>query len=159
MSEQFRKANKKDANKILQMYEDAKKQKFCLWNKMYPTIDDINEDIRNDNLYVLTFDDNIVGSISIVTNNELDELDCWKYKKACEIARVVISKEYQGNGYTLILLEEIEKLILSRNINAIHLLVGVNNIPAYKTYLKSNYKVVGDVHMYSNDYYACEKKL
>ena len=50
--------------------------------------------------------------------------------------------------------------ILRKNgCKAIHLSVVKTNVPAYKTYIKAGFAVVGEAQMYGNDYYLMEKVI
>ena len=101
----------------------------------------------------------VIGAISIVTENELDGFDCWSCKDSKEIARVVIDKNYQGHGLSFEMVQRIETILKNKGYKAIHLSVVKTNIPAYKTYIKAGFNVVGEAKMYGNDYYLMEKEM
>ena len=107
----------------------------------------------------MTFDNKVIGSISIVPENEMDELDCWKNNNSKEIARVVVDKLYQGNGISLKMVNYIEEILKERGYKSIHLSVEKNNIPAYKTYVKAGFVLIGDADMYGNSYFLMEKNI
>ena len=104
-------------------------------------------------------DNKVIGAISIVPENELDGFDCWLYKDSKEIARVVVDKAYQGQGLSFEMVQKIESIIKNKGHKAIHLSVVKINIPAYKTYIKAGFNVVGEAKMYGNDYYLMEKAI
>jgi RimJ/RimL family protein N-acetyltransferase len=150
--------NEKDI--ILNLYNEAKKEKYCVWNDEYPTIYEIDEDFKTNNLFVYTDNDEIIGAISIVPINEMDEYDEWQYtEKSCEIARIVIRKKHQGKGLALDMVESIFPVCKKKGFNAIHLSCQCDNIPANKTYQKLGFKNVGKAFMYENYYYLLEKNL
>ena len=152
-------AEKEDAAQVLSLYKAAQMGEFCLWDDSYPTITEIQQDLETKNLYVITDDSKIVGAISVVPENELDGFDCWTHKDGKEIARVVVDKAYQGQGIALKMVQSIEAILRRQRCKAIHLSVAKSNIPAYKTYLKAGFTVVGQAQMYGNDYYLMEKAI
>lgn len=159
LKQNFRMATQSDAEQILSLYQDAKSSEFCVWNDSYPTITEIAQDLETDNLYVMTGGDKIIGAISVVPENELDNFDCWSYKDGKEIARVVVDKDYRGYGLSFEMVQSIETILRENGCKAIHLSVVKTNVPAYKTYIKAEFAVVGEAQMYDNDYYLMEKAI
>lgn len=157
----FRNALEHEKEQIYLLYKSVINTSFCVWNENYPTMFEIEEDYKTNNLFILLLDNNIIGAISIVPKNELDKCACWQYKdKNCnEIARVVIDIKYQHQGLALKLVENVEDILLKRGCEIIHLSVEKNNIPAYKTYLKAGFKNVGFSMMYKSEYYLMEKYI
>ncbi len=152
-------AKQSDAEHIFSLYQDAKSGEFCVWNDSYPTIAEIQHDLDTNNLYVMTDGSQIIGAISVVPENELDGFDCWSCKEGKEIARVVIDKDYQGHGLSFEMVQNVESILRENGNKAIHLSVVKSNIPAYKTYMKAGFAVVGEAQMYGNDYYLMEKVI
>ncbi len=130
-----------------------------MWNESYPSITEISHDLETKNLYVMTDGSKTIGAISIVPENELDDFDCWSWKDGREIARVVVDKAYQGLGLAFEMVQSIESILCRNGCKAIHLSVVKSNIPAYKTYMKAGFAVVGEAQMYGNDYYLMEKAI
>ena len=155
----FRMATQDDAAQVLSLYESAKSGALCVWNESYPSMTEIAHDLETGNLYVMTDGGNIIGAISVVPENELDGFDCWSCKGGKEIARVVIDKAYQGHGLSFEMVQNIVTILRKNGCKAIHLSVVKSNIPAYKTYIKAGFAVVGEAQMYGNDYYLMEKAI
>ena len=155
----FRMATHDDAAQVLSLYETAKSGAFCVWNESYPSMTEIEHDLETENLYVMSDGSKIIGAISVVPENELDDFHCWSCKKGKEIARVVIDKAYQGHGLSFEMVQNIVPILRKNGYKAIHLSVVKTNIPAYKTYIKAGFVVVGEAQMYGNDYYLMEKAL
>ena len=59
----FRLATSLDIKQIIQNYESVKKSSFCVWNDTYPTIQDVNNDLSHNNLFVLEKSNKVIGSI------------------------------------------------------------------------------------------------
>ena len=155
----FRMATQDDAAQVLSLYESAKSDALCVWNESYPSMTEIAHDLETKNLYVMTDGSKVIGAISVVPENELDDFDCWSCKNGKEIARVVIDKAYQGHGFSFEMVQNIVPILQENGFNAIHLAVVKSNIPAYKTYIKAGFTVVGEAQMYGNDYYLMEKTI
>jgi len=158
-SQNFRIAQQDDAEHVLSLYQSAKSSAFCVWNDSYPSIAEIEHDLETKNLYVMTDDSKVIGAISVVPENELDDFDCWSCKDGKEIARVVIDKAYQGYGLSFEMVQGIASILRKNGCKAIHLSVVKTNVPAYKTYIKAGFAVVGEAQMYGNDYYLMEKAI
>jgi ribosomal protein S18 acetylase RimI-like enzyme len=155
----FRIAQPGDEGQVLSLYESAKGSEFCVWSDSYPSMAEIAHDLETNNLYVMTDGGTIIGAISVVPENELDDFDCWSCKDGKEIARVVIDKAYQGRGLSLEMVQSIESILREKGHRSIRLSVAKSNIPAYKTYIKAGFAVVGEAQMYDNDYYLMEKVM
>ena len=112
-------ALKEDLSNVLSLYETVKKQKFCVWDDEYPTIENIEYDFNHECLYVLKEENKVIGAISVNYENELDELiDVWLYTKdVCEIARVVIDPNYQNKGLGEFMINEMCKLLREKESN------------------------------------------
>ena len=158
-NQDFRIAQRNDAERILSLYQGAKGEEFCVWNDSYPTMTEIKHDLDTNNLYVMTDGSKIIGAISVVPENELDNFDCWVCKDGKEIARVVVDKAYQGQGLSHKMVQSIESILARAGYKAIHLSVVKSNIPAYKTYIKAGFVAVGEAQMYGNSYYLMEKVI
>lgn len=156
----IRLANREDFQNVLSLYKSVLGEKYCVWNEEYPSLDNIEEDFNNENLFVLENNNDIIACISIVSESEMDDFEEWNYKEnAKEIARIVVKKRFRGQQISIFLVKEIEKILLSRGMDAIHLAVSIENIPAIKNYEKLEFNVVGKKKMYESTYYLCEKKL
>ena len=87
----FRKATQADRAAIYALYRSLVGTPRCTWDENYPGWLQINEDLAAGGLYVMAQGDSILGAISIVAENELDALPCWKCRMAKEIARVAVT--------------------------------------------------------------------
>lgn len=155
----FRKAEHNDLKKVMDLYESVKGTEFCTWNEYYPQSADADYDFETGNLYVMTKNNMVIGAISIVPDNELDNLNVWQINDDTvhEIARVVVNSDYQGNGIAYEMVKSIICHLKNNGCHAIHLSVADINIPALKTYKKSGFKIVGEADMYNSHYFLCEK--
>lgn len=152
------KASILDLEDVKALYYSVLNTKYCIWNEEYPSSFEINFDFEHHKLFVLKINDKVIGAASIVPENEMDGFDCWKEKNnTCEIARIVIHKDYQGKGYGKVLVSKLIDLVKEMSFKAIHLAVHIDHIPAYKTYLSAGFKEVGNAFMYNHNYKLMEK--
>ncbi len=153
----FRLARETEKDIILALYKAVIGTEFCVWNDEYPGLQEITKDIATDNLFVLESAGLIAGAISIVPENELDDLKCWSSNRNTgEFARVVIHPDFHGRHYAKLLVSNVLEVMKKRGIEAVHISVAINNIPAYKTYQKLGFKTAGQNEMWKNKYYLCE---
>ncbi len=160
MEEYLKQAEEKDVSEAVSLYSDAVGREGCTWNEYYPTREDARCDFEHDCLYVFVSDGKIVGAVSVVPENELDSLECWKINEDVrEIARVTVSKELSGQGLGAKMVGELLCVLKNGGFRAVHILAAKQNAAALKTYKKLGFEFVGECFMYGNDYFAAEKIL
>ena len=156
----FRLARREDAADILSLYKSAIGSAFCVWNDYYPGEAEIAHDLETANLYVLTSADEIIGALSVVPENEMDDFPCWSQAdRAREIARVVISEAHRGKGLAYEMVQSITPILLDAGCTSIHLSAVKSNIPACRTYQKAGFQTVGEAEMYGHSYFLMEKVI
>ncbi len=157
----FRQARGDDSPAVFALYQSVIGSEFCIWNVLYPTADDIRRDVETGNLFVLCDGDRMAGAVSIVPENEMDDMPCWSTSDGTEreIARVVIAKAYQGKGMAAGLVRSVIDVLKARNCRTVRLSVAAENIPARKTYDKVGFVPVGEADMYCHHYYLLEKTI
>lgn len=158
----FEKAREADLEAVASIYSSVIGQKGCTWSKDYPTRGDALNDARAGGLYVLRQDGRVVGALSIVAENELDDIDLWRVKDDAlyrEIARVCVAKEMQGRGYSMVMLDRLLEMLLEQGCKAVHLLVAKDNLAAISTYRDMGFEFLGECYRYEHDFYICEKEL
>ncbi len=153
-------AKKEDLPKILKMYRSVIGKSGCTWSISYPNEVHLHEDFCAGTLYVLKKGRVLVGAGSIVPKNELDDLLCWHYRENTrEIARIVISPEYQGKGHGKFLIGQLCRVLRKSKCKSVRLLVSTGNIGAIHLYKKCGFQSRGSCHRYDLDFYAYERKL
>jgi len=156
----FRKADTRDAKTVLALYRAVIGTPFCVWDESYPGEEEIQNDLASGTLYVLERDGEVIGAISIVPENETDDLDCWKVKEnAREFARVVVRPDCQHQGLSFYLVDGIIQELKKQHAAAIHIAVAKRNIPAQKLYRKMGFDFCGESEIFGSNYYLCEKIL
>jgi len=156
----FRLANEHELNRILELYRSVMDNDYCTWNNEYPSMLEIKQDFEAKCLYILTDDHRIIGAISIVPNNELDDFDGWNINSGVrEIARVVTANEIQGLGLGKLMVANVLSVMAKDDYKACHLSVALENRPAYKLYLSLGFINRGESSIFGGNYYLLEKEL
>lgn len=156
----FQSAKKEDLPGILKLYRSVIGKPGCTWSITYPNEATLYEDFRNNNLFVLCRGKKIIGAGSVVSRNELDDLDCWKFTvDAREIARIVIRPEYQSKGYGKHLVNKLCLRLERSGCKVVHILVAKENHHALNLYRECSFHCMGECHRFDHDFYAYERKL
>lgn len=161
MSVELRQARFEDLDHILALYAEVAGSPGCTWDDTYPNRDSLNDDFASDNLYVLMLEDRLIGAGSIVSKNELDELDCWMtgHGYVCEIARLVVGLRYQGRGYGVRMVGKLIEILKSRGCSVIHLLAADTHVAAIRMYERHGFLKRGRVDLYGHRYFAMELRI
>lgn len=155
----FRKAEQQDLGRVYTLYRSLVGSSMCTWDESYPGWIQINEDFQHGGLYVMEENSTIAGAISLVPENELDELPFWVCHQAKEIARVAVAPEQQGKGIAYRMVSALMTQASQAGVPAIHLLVAAENAPAQKLYRRCGFAFLNRCSMFGLDFFACEKLL
>lgn len=156
----LRPAKKEELPEILKMYRSVIGKPGCNWSITYPNEVTLHEDFKAGSLYILRKGKKLIGAGSIVPTNELDDLDCWQYRKNVrEITRIVIAPAYQSKGYGKHLVRKLCLRLEKMDCEAVHLLVSTENHHALNLYRETGFHNKGPCWRYDQDYYAYERKL
>lgn len=155
----FRNANSGDLPQIASLYRTAIGTPGCTWNESYPGAFELEHDFASCNLYVLSEGERVIGAVSVVSPNELDDACAWEVQNAREIARVVISQDYKGRSLATQMLSQLFEKLKQEGCNAIHLSAACCNASAIKTYQRLGFAFLAQTHLYGHQFYLCEKKL
>ncbi len=150
-----------DVSAVADFYKSIIGREGCTWNENYPTKTDAEYDYSNGNLYVVK--DNtgaIIGAVSIVTENELDNIQAWKIKtNHKELARIAISEEYMGKGYAAEMLRQLFDELKNSGCAAVHIIAAVDNSSANHLYDSFGFSYLGKCLKYGHEFYIREKEL
>ncbi len=157
----LRKAIVIDLGNVEHLYKSVIGQIGCAWNEKYPSAEDIMNDYNAGCLYVFSNKYQTIGAVSVVPENELDDIDYWTIKDGThkEIARVVISPSFQGKGYSKKMLLQLFSILSAQGCKAIHLLVSKENPAAINLYKALGFCFLGECYRYEHSYFICEKEL
>lgn len=158
----LRPARLDELHDVVAIYEAAKQTPFSVWDENYPTFQDAFHDWETGNLYVLAHDEGaICGVLSVVPENELDELDIWQVKSpgVRELARISIAPPYNGHGYAALMVAAMCDRLSADHCPAVHISAAVSNAPARATYRKIGFQERGETRLYGGSYVLLEKIL
>ena len=154
-------ATEDDRCEILHLYKSQVGRKFCPWNEEYPSDETIDFDLSRDALFVLKTDGKIIAAISIKDDEEVDRLPCWNknISPSGELARLAVLPSEQNKGLGRIMLKFGMDELKRRGFKGIRFLVGKYNKKAIACYSDFDFNVVGECHMYDQDFLCYEKEL
>lgn len=128
-----------------------------MWKKnIYPSEDMLKDAILKQELYILTKESRIIGSM-IMNGECIDGYASvpWKIKaSSAEIAIIHafgVTPEMHGKGCAKIMVDEAIKIAKTNGIKAVRLDALMHNIPAQKFYSKAGFSHVATVKMYYED--------
>ena len=103
----------------------------------------------------------IRAAISIEEDEAVDCLSCWdeNLSPVGELARLAVLPDEQNKGFGRIMLKFGMDELKRRGFNGIHILVNKNNTKAISCYAIFGFRVVGECHMYEQDFLYYEKEL
>ena len=141
----IRLANIYDLAELKMMYDkivvNMHKNGINMWNDVYPYIC-FEERINNKNLYVMTYENEIIASFSLVNSIEDAEDFKWSGDKALYLGTVGVNVEFLKQGIGQLVIENSEKIAKSKGFNYLRLDVNEINIPAINLYKKCGFKQV-----------------
>ena len=154
-------ATENDRGKILSLYKRQMGADCCPWTEDYPSNETISFDLSRDALFVMKEGEEIIAAISIEHDEEVDSLDCWNkdMAPAGELARLAVLPEKQGHGIAKQMLRFGMNIIKDKGCNSIHFIVNKYNEKAIRAYAGLGYSVVGECHMFEQDFLCYEQKL
>ena len=158
---EIRKAKIEEAEETLKIYKSLIGYEGCLWDEYYPNIEIVNNDIKNETLYVALIDDEIVGAAQSGIDEELFNMEFFtkEKKNPRDLSRVAVKKEYQKQGIARKIIAYIEDELIKDGVDYMYLTVGKTNIKAYNLYKSIGYETKGEMVKFDIDWYCQEKKI
>jgi RimJ/RimL family protein N-acetyltransferase len=152
----FRKSVKSDIKHIINLIEQGKiyfqENNIPQWQNNYPNIEIISNDIMKENSYILVKNKKIIGTVTISfdeekTYNYIDNGNWLSSGKYAVIHRIAINPDHKGLGLGSIIIQNIEKICLSKDIHSIKIDTHAKNISMQKLLLKNNFKHCGTIYL------------
>lgn len=126
-----------------------KTENIFQWNENYPTYEAFQNDIKRKELYVLTFSEEIIGSIVISTfkDEEYDDID-WLTEDGNNyyIHRLAIHPEHQHKGYAKKMMDFAEATAKENNATSIRLDTFSQNKRNQKFYEARGYQKLESIY-------------
>lgn len=132
------------------------------WDSIYPSKEDLINDIQDKTLFVGMLDQNITVIFTI--SKESDEQyqnGKWKYPDSeyRVIHRLCVDPKYQNKGIAAETLDHIENSLREIGVESIRLDVFCNNPFALSLYRNKGYREVGTANWRKGKFYLMEKHL
>ncbi len=152
----FRRSNKNDINKIMEMIEEAKEyfksNNIDQWQDGYPNYQVILDDINKGYSFVFIENDNIVASVAVSfegenTYNKIYEGQWLSIQSYCVIHRLVVDSRLKGNGISSKIIKKIEEICLENNIHSIKIDTHKENLSMQKLLKKNNFSYCGIIYL------------
>lgn len=166
MQLKYEQATMKDIKEICQLFDKAihemDKLGIFQWDNIYPDYSVLENDIRDQTLYVGRLGDKI--AVVYVINREEDKQyknGNWRYtgKSYCVLHRVCVHPQFQNCGLGGATLEHIHEQAKEMQIDAIRLDAFSKNPFALRMYKKAGYNNVGIAQLRKGKFYLMEKLL
>ena len=157
----LRSAQDSDLSCVLKMYKDALSYEGCVWDEEYPNEEILADDFKSGSLYIAVSKNETVGAISAIIDGDLDKIECWKIQSSNSIsfARVVVAKEFLGQGYGTKMVEKMLNVFKESGWGVVRILVSPKNLSAMAIYKKLGFDFIRIDNLYEEDFWLCEKEL
>lgn len=133
------------------------------WTKNYPRKIHFEEDLKNDELYVLEDNKEIIGAVCLNDKYDINynKINFSYSKRALLIHRLMIDGKFSNKGYGKKMIREIEKFALDNGYDSIKLDTNEKNKIAQKLYFGSGYIKKGMMNLEGKEgnYIALQKIL
>ena len=147
----LRLANVDDLPQLKSVYEKIidhmNKNNIQIWDDIYPC-EFFDEDIKNNRLYVLEENNEIVSAFALCHSHAGAAYVTWENKngKALYIDRFGVNVNYSRKGIGSVMLHEAIALARAKGANYLRLFVVDLNKPAINLYLKNGFKQVDGIY-------------
>lgn len=147
----LRLAKQSDLPQLKKMYEkiihNMNQNNIQIWDEVYPC-EFFEEDINNNNLYILTNDDNIAAAFTLCESIDGENHVKWKNikEKAFYIDRFGVNVNYLRQGIGGLMLKNAIEIAKHKGAKYLRLFVVDINKPAINLYLKNGFKRVNGIY-------------
>ena len=119
------------------------------WNEHYPSLERLEQDIKNQELYVLEIKDEVLGIIVITTSKDEEYYPIeWlsKTENNLYIHRLAIQPDHWGQGYAQRLMQFAENSAIQNNFESVRLDTFSQNKRNQKFYEARGYERLGNIY-------------
>ena len=154
-------ATESDRDQIMALYKEQRGREFCPWDEDYPSDETISFDLSRDALFIMKEDDRIIAAISLEEDEAVDRLSCWNRDlfPGGELARIAVTPSMQNRGIARLMMQHGMDELKKRGYKSVHFLVNRYNEKAIRSYAFFRFDVVGECHMYDQDFLCYEKPI
>ena len=154
-------ATEADRDELLSLYRVQHGRKFCPWSDDYPSDETIDFDLSRDALFVMKMNGSIIAAISLDEDEDVNNLPYWndELSPEGELSRLAVLPSMQGKGIGRIMMQFGMDELKRRGYRGIHILVNKYNTKAIRSYAVFGFNVVGECHLFEQDFLCYEKEL
>ena len=120
---------------------------FEQWKPGYPSLEILEADRKNGYGYVVETNGQTAGYFALYAEGdaEYDRLaHLWRNKSSYAVVhRIVLSDKYRGKQLSSVILSQIEKMIIAKNVSAIRFDTGLMNAPMQRLLESNGYDNLG----------------
>ena len=152
----FRKSVKEDIENIMNIINQAKRyfkeNKIDQWQNGYPNEETIQNDIKNNNSYVLESDNKIIATAMVSfeednTYKNIYEGQWLSNSKYGVIHRIAVEEKIKGNGTASKIIKFVEDLCKDNEANSIRIDTHKDNISMQRLIEKNGFKYCGIIYL------------
>ena len=163
----FRKATYDEVCRIMEIIEEAKQQMKRegkhQWDENYPTRCNIENDIKNNNAYVMLMDGQIVayGAAVFTGEHAYNEINGkWLTNQPYVVLhRLAVAEQTKGHGIGLLYIKEVEKLALATGVKSFKIDTNHDNSRMLRLLEKTGFTFCGKIRYQQGERIAFEKLL
>lgn len=153
-------ATHEDIEQILSLYNDNRGG-AADWDEDYPSMETIQFDMDREALFVMKNGDEVVATISLDDDKEVEELDFWNpdFSPVGEVSRLCVKNDYRGQGIAKQMMIYACEEWKRRGKVAVHILVRKGHVVALHTYSSLGFVTVGECNLHDKDFDCMEIDL
>ena len=129
------------------------------WSEEYPNRQFAEEDLANHGLFVLESEGEILAAISLVAEDDWDELPIWTGDASCCLSRLCVKPQLQRMHLAERMMEEISALAKSRGFRSTRHGSLITNVASNRLYERMGYQNRGRAALYGHEYWCFERIL
>ncbi len=131
------------------------------WDEHYPTMAHIEADMARGNLFVMQEGGDIIATISIDEDAEVDALPNWnpELAPAGELSRLCVRQDCRNRGIARQMMEHAFAELRRRGCKGVHILVREGHVVALRSYARLGYRPAGVCCLYGKDFSCWERPL
>ncbi len=165
----IRKASLEDLNEIKKLTEACagalQRQNIFQWNKHYPSLEKLENDIQREELFVYEIDNRIIAIMVLTPKMDVVYQDIeWLTESDTNlyVHRLATHPKFWGKGYARKMMDFAEEFAKNQNFASIRLDTFSKNLRNLKFYENRGYKRLGDVyfpHKNEHPFHCYEKQM
>ena len=153
---EFRRSTLADVDDIMKIIKQAqeylKSQQVMQWQNNYPNIQVVEQDIKEQNGYVIEDDGDVIGTVTLSFDGESTYDKIYEGQWLSDLPygvvhRIAIHEEHKGKGISSIIMDNIVKMCHDRSIKSIRVDTHEANKSMKKLLQKTGFKYCGIIYL------------